>query len=71
VREKFPMCDLPIIMVSAKSSPRHIVEGLSKGANDYMAKPINRDELLARIRAQLMICHTCRMVIEALLENNY
>lgn len=56
------MCDLPIIMVSAKSQPQHIVEGLSKGANDYMAKPINRDELLARIRAQLMICHTCRMV---------
>ena len=62
LREKFPMCDLPIIMVSAKGEPEHVVQGLSKGANDYIAKPIKSNELLARIRAQLMICHTCRMV---------
>lgn len=61
VREKYPACDLPIIMVSAKNKPENIVEGLSKGANDYIGKPINKHELLARIRAQLMICHTCKL----------
>lgn len=59
------MCDLPIIMVSAKNRPENIVEGLSRGANDYVSKPVNKNELLARIRAQLMICHSCRMVCKA------
>ncbi len=61
VRERYPACDLPIIMISAKNKPENIVEGLSKGANDYIGKPINKQELLARIHAQLMICHSCKL----------
>lgn len=30
LRQYYPMCDLPIIMVSAKTHPEHIAEGLSK-----------------------------------------
>jgi two-component system, OmpR family, alkaline phosphatase synthesis response regulator PhoP len=41
--------DVPILMLSAKSTSADKVLGLKKGADDYMAKPFNLDELLLRI----------------------
>lgn len=43
----------PIIMLTAKNQHDDIVKGLDAGADDYLAKPFNFDELLARIRALL------------------
>ncbi len=45
--------DLPIILLSAKTDVSDIVRGLELGANDYVTKPFNSEELLARIRTQL------------------
>ncbi len=45
--------DTPIIVISAKISPSDKVNALSLGANDYLTKPFNKDELLARINVQL------------------
>lgn len=45
--------DVPIIMLTAKSEFTDRVEGLDGGASDYLTKPFNLDELLARIRVQL------------------
>ena len=42
---------LPILLLTAKSEVRDKVAGLDSGANDYMTKPFNPQELLARIRA--------------------
>lgn len=44
---------IPIIMVSAKSEDMDKVIGLTSGADDYVAKPFNPVELIARIKAQL------------------
>lgn len=45
--------DVPIIMLTAKVDYSDRVEGLDAGANDYLIKPFNLDELLARVRVQL------------------
>src|SRR3990170_857084 len=45
--------DLPIIMLTARDSVSDKVEGLESGADDYMTKPFEFEELLARVRAAL------------------
>ena len=44
---------IPIIMLTAKSADAEKIVGLETGADDYLGKPFNPRELLARIRAQL------------------
>ena len=50
IREKY---NIPVIMVTAKTSEKDKVEGLTLGADDYVTKPIKPLELIARIKAQL------------------
>jgi DNA-binding response OmpR family regulator len=45
--------DVPIIMVTAREQKEDIVRGLKLGADDYITKPFNEDELLARMEALL------------------
>ncbi|KXZ46245.1 hypothetical protein GPECTOR_45g115 [Gonium pectorale] len=54
LRAMTPHVHLPIIMVSAQTEEDHVVCGLDLGADDYVTKPFKRNELLARIRAQLV-----------------
>ncbi len=44
---------LPILMLTAKDTIQDRVQGLDAGADDYLVKPFNLDEVLARIRALL------------------
>ncbi|PLS67607.1 MAG: DNA-binding response regulator [Cyanobacteria bacterium M5B4] len=44
---------VPILMLTARVKSYDIVAGLDHGADDYLGKPFNMDELLARIRALL------------------
>ncbi len=52
-RELRAASNVPIIMVSARSSEIDVVIGLELGATDYVAKPYRMRELIARIRAVL------------------
>jgi len=45
--------EVPILMLTAKDTVQDRIEGLDAGADDYLVKPFNLDELLARIRALL------------------
>lgn len=45
--------NIPIIMLSAKSEDYDKITGLNVGADDYMTKPFNPLELIARVRSQL------------------
>lgn len=50
---KMEKLNLPIIMLTAKSSEMDKISGLDYGADDYITKPFSLSELLARIRALL------------------
>lgn len=45
--------DLPVLIITARDAIEDRVTGLDAGADDYLAKPFDLDELLARIRALL------------------
>ena len=45
--------DVPILMLTARDALESRVEGLDSGADDYLVKPFERQELLARLRALL------------------
>ncbi len=47
------VCDTPIIMLTGKSEMGDVVKGLSMGADDYIVKPCNFEELKARIYSVL------------------
>lgn len=47
----------PIIVVTARSEERAVVEALDAGANDYVVKPFRESELMARVRAALRAHH--------------
>ncbi len=53
IRERYP---LPVIMLSAKGEDRDKILGLELGADDYMTKPFNPLEIVARVQAQLRRC---------------
>jgi DNA-binding response OmpR family regulator len=55
VKKDYP--EIPVIILTAKTTTPEIVHGLSLGADDYIAKPFETDELLARIRARLRSPH--------------
>ena len=51
IRARLP--DLPVIVLTARAAIEQRVEGLDRGASDYVTKPFSFEELLARVRAQL------------------
>ena len=49
VRQMYQPHELPIIMLTAKNQTGDVVTGFEAGANDYLVKPISKNELLVRI----------------------
>lgn len=48
-------CHIPIIFITALSDKANRIKGLSLGAVDYIAKPFEQDEVLAKVRAHLQL----------------
>ncbi len=62
LRKTFSMHQLPIIFLTAKNQVSDLLEGFSLGANDYITKPFQKNELLARVERHLEINrHTERL----------
>ena len=55
IREQFPAHEMPVVMLTAKNQVSDLVEGLGAGANDYMTKPVLKNELLARIKTHIQL----------------
>lgn len=49
---------IPIVMLTAKADLKSKIEGLSTGADAYLSKPFEKDELLVRLRKLLELRHT-------------
>ena len=56
---------IPIILVTAKAGAEDTKEGLEAGAFDYVKKPFNRIELLARIHSALKLSEAHKLFIQA------
>ncbi len=52
--------EVPVIVLSARTMERDVVRGLEAGANDYVGKPYNPRELLARVKRHMRTGDTVR-----------
>jgi two-component system sensor histidine kinase ChiS len=55
LRERYSPSELPVIILTAMNRISDLVEGFRVGANDYIAKPFSKDELLSRVGNQLKL----------------
>ena len=53
IRQRKRSAHTPIIFITAKDDTKDVVRGLEMGADDYIVKPYDNDELIARVRAHL------------------
>jgi len=63
-------CDLPIVMLTAKTSDEDIVTGLTLGADDYVAKPFSVRQLVLRVEAILKRARKVRSQLSTLVVGN-
>ncbi len=49
--------DIPVVMVTALNEPMDIERGLDSGTDDYLTKPIDRQELIDRVKRLLHVKH--------------
>ncbi|MBS2100292.1 substrate-binding domain-containing protein [Carboxylicivirga linearis] len=50
VKSDLRFCHIPIVLLTAKSSLEHLLEGLEEGADSYIPKPFNKQHLILRVR---------------------
>jgi sigma-B regulation protein RsbU (phosphoserine phosphatase) len=62
---------MPVIMLTARTQVHDRVEGLGCGADDYVCKPFDMDELLARLGAQLRRLESTKDQIKDIIDNKW
>ncbi len=62
---------IPVILVTAKSSAEDTKIGLEAGAFDYIKKPFNRVELIARVKSALKLSEAHKLLLEAEQKNTF
>ncbi len=60
MRRSHGRAELPVILATALDGSEDVVEGLSRGANDYVTKPLDFPVVLARVQTQLELHRTAR-----------
>lgn len=65
IRSRFSAHELPVIVVTARHGSETIVDALTQGANDYLAKPLDFPVALARLATQVYLRKVTRQLAEA------
>lgn len=65
IRQLYDRAELPIIMMTAMEGREQILQVFEVGANDYIAKPLDNEILLARLNSQLLIRKTQKALGES------
>ncbi|MTI95545.1 MAG: response regulator [Firmicutes bacterium] len=55
IRKTHSVSDLPVLMLTARTSINDMVMGMDAGANDYLGKPFDTEELLARVKTLIQL----------------
>ncbi len=55
IRHKYSLHELPVLMLTAKNQMSDLTRGLESGANDYISKPFDKRELLARVTSLITL----------------
>jgi sigma-B regulation protein RsbU (phosphoserine phosphatase) len=55
---------IPVVIMTALDRVEDRIKGIDAGADDFLTKPINRDELLARIRTSLRLTHAIAATLD-------
>lgn len=53
IRARYPANELPVVFLTARNQVTDLVQGFETGANDYLTKPVAKNELLARIKTHI------------------
>ncbi|MCP4752363.1 MAG: response regulator, partial [Proteobacteria bacterium] len=69
IRQAYPKEELPIVFLTAKNQIKDLKDGFLSGGNDFITKPISRDELMSRISFHLDLLFSRRQL--KLAEENY
>lgn len=64
IRKNNTMYELPIIILTAKNQPEDITTAFNLGANDYIIKPFDKNELLSKIKTQLTLKNAVKTAID-------
>ena len=63
LKENPATADIPIIFLTALSSPDDLVKSFKVGGSDFLTKPFNKDELLVRVRHQIRLVAAKRLIV--------
>lgn len=64
LRERYSLFELPVLLITARNLPDDVAAGFAAGANDYVIKPFNADELRARVATLLSLKKAVHDVIQ-------
>ena len=65
IRERFNLLELPVLILTVRNRTNDIVQALSAGANDYLAKPFEKRELLARVSTLILMKRSLEEAVQS------
>jgi two-component system sensor histidine kinase ChiS len=71
IRQKFTAQELPIILLTARTRTEDLLAGFEAGANDYLTKPVDKEELLVRVYAHLRHLEMHRLLDKKVAERTF